>query len=108
MLACIVLNPTVTWRPTRPEWGGSGRGYPNSARPDLQYRAMANLTAALRHLERERNHLSKQLAQVNDALSALDAKKVRPKRRMSAAAIARIRAAQLKRWAKWRKSRRAA
>ena len=78
------------------------------SRPDLQYRAMANLTAVLRHLEGERIRLSKQLTQVNNALSILKAKGLHRKRRMSGAAIARIRAAQLKRWAKWRKSRRAA
>jgi response regulator RpfG family c-di-GMP phosphodiesterase len=66
---------------------------------------MNALAVALSQLEAERIHLSSKLAKINDALAALKTNGVRRKRRMSPAAIARIRAAQKARWAKWRKAK---
>lgn len=66
---------------------------------------MPNLTAVLRHLEQERSRLTAQLDWVGNALAALQGSSTRKKRRLSAAARARIRSAQKARWAKWRKTR---
>ena len=71
--------------------------------PGVQSIAMANLTAVLTHLEQERSRLSAQLDQIASALAALKRRGTIRKRRRSAAAIARIRAGQKARWAKWRK-----
>jgi len=71
----------------------------------LQCDAMSALTVALRQLQKEHRSVSTRLAQVNHALAALKAKGVRRKRTMSAAGIARIRAAQKARWAEWRKGK---
>jgi hypothetical protein len=65
---------------------------------------MPNIESALRQLERERDRLNTQLESINRALSALRKGGGGPKRRLSAAAIGRIRAAQRARWDKWRKS----
>jgi hypothetical protein len=61
---------------------------------------MANLTSVLNQLERERTRLASQLENLNNALSALSAKGVSRRGRMSAAGRARIAAAQRDRWAK--------
>jgi hypothetical protein len=62
---------------------------------------MANLTAVLKQLEVERNRLTVQVEQVNQALSALDGKGNNGiGRTISAAGRARIAAAQRARWAK--------
>lgn len=66
---------------------------------------MDNVTQVLRQLQRECESLSAQLEQINNALAALNAKGARRKRTLSAAAIARIRAGQKARWAKWRKAK---
>jgi 50S ribosomal subunit-associated GTPase HflX len=66
---------------------------------------MANFKVFLIQLERERNRLTAQLSQIENALSALNVRGAGEKRRMSPAAIAKIRAAQKARWAKWRKTR---
>ncbi|HMK22797.1 MAG TPA: hypothetical protein VK466_10715 [Terriglobales bacterium] len=66
---------------------------------------MPNLGSALRELERERARLSAKLNSIEKALSALKATGGgRQKRRLSAAALDRIRAAQKARWDKWRKA----
>ena len=66
---------------------------------------MANFGSALRELERERARLNAKLRSIEKALSALKESGggIR-KRRLSAAAINRIRAAQKARWDKWRKT----
>ena len=69
---------------------------------------MANLSSVLHQLQQERRRLTSQLESLSNALSALGAigrrrMRMSAGRRMSASAIARIRAAQKKRWAKWRK-----
>jgi len=69
---------------------------------------MTNIFVALRQLEEERAHLSAQLEKINKAIGALNNGRVVGKRRISAAAIARIRAAQKTRWDKWRKAQKAA
>jgi len=67
---------------------------------------MTSLNDVLRQLEGERSRLTAELANLNKALAALGQRaRSRGKRRLSAAAIARIRAAQKKRWAKWRQAR---
>ena len=66
---------------------------------------MPKLGSALRELERERARLSAKLNSIEKALSALKASGgVRNRRRLSAAALDRIRAAQKARWEKWRKA----
>jgi hypothetical protein len=70
---------------------------------------MANLTAVLNQLQRERTSLASQLERLNNAISALNGKGTgRKRRKLSAAAIARIRTAQRARWAKWRKTQKEA
>lgn len=67
------------------------------------------MTVVLRQLQSERTRVTAQLNRLNDAISALTSGgKRRGRRKMSAAAIARIRAAQKARWAKWRKRQKAA
>ena len=75
---------------------------------------MANLTRALQHLRSEQQRLQKDLQRVQAALTALGSlnhrgpgrpagsRTVRRLRKMSAAARARIAAAQRARWAKWK------
>ena len=69
---------------------------------------MPNVTAAIRQLQAERSRLTRQLERINKALAALGGKAMRGKRRLSTAALARIRAAQKARWAKWRKAQKKA
>jgi len=61
------------------------RGEKAWSRPVVQFRAMPDLTAVLRSLERERSSVTAQLDRVGKALVAL-------------------RAAQKARWAKWRQA----
>lgn len=63
---------------------------------------MANLTAVLKNLQRERARLAAQLEHVTKAIAALGAP---GSRRLSPGARNRIAAAQKARWAKWRKAR---
>lgn len=65
---------------------------------------MPDFQLALRELERERARLNAQLQSIEKALSALKHGGAQPKRRLSAAALGRIRAAQKARWEKWRKA----
>jgi hypothetical protein len=65
---------------------------------------MPNFGSALRELERERARLNTELESIEKALSALKQGGGKQKRRLSAAALGRIRAAQKARWDKWRKS----
>ena len=66
---------------------------------------MANFSTALKHLQQERVRLSAQVEQINNAIEALKGRETHRKRRISAAAIEQIRAAQKARWAKWRRAR---
>jgi hypothetical protein len=73
---------------------------------------MANIHAVLKQLQGQRNDLERQIKQLDSALSALGsldgAGRGRGRggpRRMSAAARARIAAAQKKRWAAWKAAR---
>jgi outer membrane murein-binding lipoprotein Lpp len=66
---------------------------------------MANFSSALKQLQRERARLSAQVEQINNAIEALKGRGTRRKRRISAAAIERIRVGQEIRWAKWRKAK---
>jgi hypothetical protein len=62
---------------------------------------MTNLTSVLNQLEQERRRLSSQLEALGKAISTLNgAGTLRPPRALSAAARARIAAAQRARWAK--------
>jgi hypothetical protein len=63
---------------------------------------MANLLPVLKQLQREHARLAAQLAQINQALSALGSEG--GARTISPAARRRIAAAQKLRWAKWRKA----
>ena len=65
---------------------------------------MPTIESALRELQRERARLNNQLESIQKALSALKQGAGGQKRRLSAAAIGRIRAAQKARWNKWRKA----
>jgi hypothetical protein len=65
---------------------------------------MAKFSTALKQLQLERVRLSAQIEQINNAIEALKGRGTRRKRRISAAAIERIRAGQKARWAKWRKA----
>ena len=65
---------------------------------------MSNLNAALKQLLREHSRVSAELERINRALAALNSKNLPTKRKLSASAVARIRAAQRARWAKWRKA----
>lgn len=64
---------------------------------------MANLTSLVHQLNRERTRLQAKLDNIGAALAALGKKRSKT-RRLSAAAIARIRTAQKARWAKWRRA----
>lgn len=74
------------------------------------------LEAALVGLEFKRERLDEQIAEVRRLVAGRSPSKaatapaetVRKKRRMSEAALKRIAAAQKKRWAEWRKRRKAA
>jgi len=66
---------------------------------------MAKFSTALKQLQLERVRLSAQIEQINNAIEALKGRGTRRKRRISAAAIERIRAGQKARWAKWRKAK---
>jgi hypothetical protein len=66
---------------------------------------MANLSSLLNQLERERSRLASHLDNISKALAALGGSSTRTRRQLSASAIARIRAAQKARWAKWRKAK---
>jgi hypothetical protein len=73
---------------------------------------MMNVKVVLAQLDKERSQLETQLRRIGDALSAL--KGVGSpnagwgrRRKLPRSAIARIRAAQKLRWAKWRKAQRA-
>lgn len=70
---------------------------------------MANLSAVLRHLQKQRAQAARTLAQLDAAINALDGTGRSPqrggRRRLSAAARRRIAAAQKARWAKWRAKR---
>jgi hypothetical protein len=65
---------------------------------------MANFRSALDQLQQERNRLASQLDQVARALAALKGGRAIGRRKLSAAGISRIRAAQKTRWAKWRQA----
>ena len=80
------------------------RGERAWSRPVVQSPAMSKFGAVLRHLERERTRLTSQLNQVGNALTALKGGGTAKRRRLSAAALDRIRAAQKARWAKWREA----
>jgi hypothetical protein len=71
---------------------------------------MTNLTSLVNQLQKERSRLASQLDNVSKALAALGGSRSETgtRRKLSAAAIARIRAAQKARWAKWRKQRKTA
>ena len=60
---------------------------------------MPNLTSVLKHLQQERNRLTSQLKNLENAISALNGKGSL-KRGISAAGRAKIAAAQRARWAK--------
>ena len=61
---------------------------------------MPNLTSVLKQLEQEHNRLKSQLGRLSAALAALKATGTRARIGVSAAARARIAAAQRARWAK--------
>src|SRR4029077_735966 len=63
---------------------------------------MANLSSVLQQLEQERSRLASQLANLNNAISALKGSGSTRRGRMSVAGGARIAAAQRARWAKVR------
>jgi len=69
---------------------------------------MTNLNPALRLLRQEQSRLASQLETINRALTALNSRAKRGSRIMSAAARERIAAAQRARWAKWKRSKKAA
>jgi hypothetical protein len=71
---------------------------------------MANVRVVLQQLQRQRNQLEFQISRLDKAIRTLLGLKASGKRtrktgsrRISAAARARIAAAQKERWAKWRK-----
>ncbi len=73
---------------------------------------MTNVKGVLVQLDKERGQLEAQLRRVTEALSALKgvgspAGGKGRRRHLSRAALARIRAAQKLRWAKWRKAQKA-
>jgi len=71
----------------------------------VQSLPMAKFSTALKQLQLERVRLSAQIEQINNAIEALKGRGTRRKRRISAAAIERIRVGQKARWAKWRKAK---
>ena len=71
---------------------------------------MAKVSSIVKQLKRERDRVERQLTGVNAALTAFvnvysDERPSRKRRKMSAAAREKIAAAQRKRWAKVRKSK---
>jgi hypothetical protein len=80
------------------------RGEKAWSHPVVQSSAMTKFATVLKHLEQERIRLTSRIDQVGKALVALTGRSMIRKRRLSATAIARIRAAQKARWAKWRKA----
>jgi hypothetical protein len=83
---------------------GIGGNDPRARSPKLQFLAMANLTLVLHQLNQERSRLASRLNNVSKALAAFGGSRgsTRTRRKLSGAAIARIRAAQKARWQKWR------
>ena len=75
---------------------------------------MVNLSQAVKQLHKERQRVQSQLNQLDSAIKALNGssgnhrRSSGPRRVMSAAARARIAAAQRARWAKWKKAQKAA
>ncbi len=74
---------------------------------------MATMTDIVKQLKKERDRVERQLSGLNAALSAFvgvygGRKPTRKRRKLSAKAIANIRAAQKKRWAKVRAKKKAA
>jgi len=68
---------------------------------------MTNLNPVLVALEQERNRLSSELQSIGKAIAALrlpGRARMGRRRKLSPAALARIRSAQKLRWAKWRKA----
>ena len=68
---------------------------------------MAKVTGIVKQLKKERDRVEKQLSGLNAAISAFvgvykTAKPTRKRRKLSAKAIANIRAAQKKRWASYK------
>jgi predicted metalloendopeptidase len=70
---------------------------------------MGNMTGIVRQLKQERDRVERQLSAMNAALAAFvgtyyagSSKPTRKRRKLSAKALANIRAAQKKRWAKVR------
>jgi hypothetical protein len=75
---------------------------------------MGNMTGLVKQLKKERDRVETQLSGLNAALAAFvgtyyaGAKPTRKRRKLSAKALANIRAAQKKRWAKVRAKKKAA
>ena len=74
---------------------------------------MSNLSAVLKELRKQRDQITSNLKRVDEAIavmSTLDGRPVRKHgtRNMSAAARARIAAAQKARWAKWKRQQKSA
>lgn len=71
--------------------------------------SMANLAGVVRQLQKQRAQAARELERLDAALVALNGagygKRTGTRRRMSAAGRRRIKLAQAKRWAKWRKAR---
>ncbi len=68
---------------------------------------MTNLNPVLAALEQERTRLSSELESIGKAIAALRLPgrgRTGQRRKLSPGALARIRAAQKLRWAKWRKA----
>ena len=62
-----------------------------------------NVNGLVKRLKKERDHVAKQLAGLEAALSAfVGVKPTRKRRKLSAKARAKIAAAQRKRWAAWK------
>jgi hypothetical protein len=71
---------------------------------------MKNVSGIIKHLQKERDRVEKQLAGINAAITAFadvytGTKPARKKRKLSAAGRARIVAGQRKRWAKVKKAK---
>ena len=79
-----------------------------TGKPDRIF-PMTNLTPVLAALEQERTRLSGELENIGKAIAALrlpGSARTGQRRKLSPGALARIRAAQKLRWAKWRKAQR--
>jgi len=73
---------------------------------------MGTMTGLLKQLKKERDQIQKQLSGLNAAIAAFagvytGTKPTRKRRKLSAKALANIRAAQKKRWAKFRAKKKA-